>query len=367
MKRTIAIARKEIFHILRDPRSLMVSILMPLMMLLLFGYAIDMELRDLPIAILDQDRTQLSRKFVSHLTSSKFFIKTVDLRNRDQIEEGFRRNEYRAAILIPEGFDENITRGNESPVQVLIDGADATTAQTVDNYISQILVLLNRRLIDHDNVQAVFIDPAVRYFFNPQLRSADFIVPGLVAVIMMMICALLTSIAVAREKETGTLEQILTTPVLARNVMIGKVIPYMLISAFDAALVLIVGYYIFKVPMAGSWFVLAGYSTIYLLIALSFGLLISSVSKTQQVAMMMALLATLLPTLLLSGFIFSVDAMPIWLQVVCHVNPAFYYLKILRGIMLSGQAWYPIEGGIMLVMTLFLMTLAVIRFRDRLE
>ncbi|MBZ0265737.1 ABC transporter permease [bacterium] len=367
MKRTLAIARKEVFHILRDPRSLMVSVLMPLMMLLLFGYAIDMELRDLPIAILDQDRTPLSREFISHMTSSEFFIKNADLASRDQIEAGFRRSEYRAAIIIPKGFDEKVTRGEESPVQVLVDGADATTAQTVDNYISQVVILLNNRLVENREFQATLLDPRIRFFFNPQLRSADFVVPGLVAVIMMMICALLTSIAVAREKETGTLEQILTTPVLARNVMIGKVMPYMLISAFDAALVLIVGYFVFKVPMAGSWLVLAGYSTMYLLIALSFGLLISSVSKTQQVAMMMALLATLLPTLLLSGFIFSVDSMPLWLQVVCHANPAFYYLKILRGIMLSGHAWYPLEGGIMLGMAIFLMTLAVARFRDRLE
>jgi len=192
-------------------------------------------------------------------------------------------------------------------------------------------------------------------------------VPGLTAVIMIMICALLTSIAVTREKETGTLEQILTAPIASYQVMVGKVVPYMLIAAIDTALVLIVGRLVFHVPMEGSWWVLAGYSLVYLFISLAFGLLISAISKTQQVAMLMALLITMLPSLILSGFVFSIASMPRVLQWIAHLVPATYYLRVIRGIMLAGRSWFPFEGGVMLLMAAGFMTLAVKRFKSRLD
>jgi ABC-2 type transport system permease protein len=203
--------------------------------------------------------------------------------------------------------------------------------------------------------------------YNPELTSSHFIVPGLVAIVLIMICALLTSIAITREKETGTLEQVLTTPVRAAQVIAGKLVPYFVLAALDAALILVTGHVLFQVPLVGSVAALAGYSLLYVLIALALGLLISALVQTQRVAMMLALTMTMLPAMLLSGFVFPVRSMPVPLQVLAHIVPATYFLRIIRGIMLIGRDWYPVEGGAMLAMAVVLLVLATRRFRTRLE
>ena len=363
MNRIRAIAHKELLHILRDPRTLVVAILMPMMMVLLYGYAIDMEMDNLRVGILDEDQSSSSRDFVRRMTAGGFILDAGRLASRNEIERGFRCGIYHAVIIFPHGFAESLVRESVTPIQVLIDGADGTTAATVDNYLGAVVARINAEVIrekigsDRRPVQA-----RPRIFFNPELVSANFVVPGLVAVIMIMIGALLTSIAVAREKETGTLEQILTTPILPHQLIVGKVIPYMGIAALDAALVLAVGRIVFGVPMAGSWWVLAGYSLVYLVISLALGLLVSTISKTQQVAMI-----TMLPALMLSGFIFPIASMPIVLQGVSRLIPATYYLRVIRGIMLKGEMWFPLEAGVMAAMAVILLTLATRRFKARLE
>ena len=203
--------------------------------------------------------------------------------------------------------------------------------------------------------------------YNAELTSSHFIVPGLVAIVLIMICALLTSIAITREKETGTLEQVLTTPVSAGQVIVGKLLPYMALGAFDAVLILVVGQLLFQVPMRGSVLALAGYSLLYVLISLALGLLISALVKTQRVAMMLALTLTMLPAMILSGFIFPVRSMPLPLQGLAHLIPATYFLTVIRGIMLVGRNWYPLEGGVMLAMAVGLLVVAARRFGTRLE
>ena len=368
MNRTFAIARKEFLHILRDPRTLVVAILMPMMMVLLYGYAIDMEMDNVRIGILDEDHSSASRDFVRRMTAGGFMVDAERLTSRDAIERGFRRGNFHAVLVFPQGFSESLVREAATPVQVLIDGADGTTAATVDNYLGAVVARINGDMLrERFGSDRRPIQGRPRIYFNPELVSANFVVPGLVAVIMMMIGALLTSIAVTREKETGTLEQILTTPIAPHQLIVGKVIPYMGIAALDAALVLALGKVVFGVPMAGSWFVLAGYSLIYLIIALNLGLLVSTISKTQQVAMMFALMITMLPTLMLSGFIFPIASMPIVLQIVSHIIPATYYLEVIRGIMLKGEAWFPVQAGVMALMALILLALAIKRFKGRLE
>lgn len=368
MKRILAVARKETRHIWRDPRSLAVAIAMPLMMVVLYGYAIDMELKQLAVAFLDQDRTPASADLRRELTSSEFIIAVETLSDRRDIEPGFRQGRFRAALIIPVGYSERLLNEAESPVQIFVDGSDGSTAATVDNYLQAVMARINRRLTGEAlGVESFLIEPQTRILFNPQLVSAHFIVPGLVALILVMICALLTSIAIARERETGTLEQILTTPVAPAEVIIGKVIPYMLIGAVDAALILAAGTWIFGVPMNGSWWVLAGYTLIYIFISLALGLLISTFARTQQIAMIAALMGTMLPTLLLSGFIFSISSMPWILQQLSRIIPATYYLQIIRGIMLKGQNWYPGEAGALTVMAIFLITAAIFRFREKLD
>lgn len=368
MKRVWAIARKEFLHVLRDPRSLGFAILMPLMMVLLYGYAINMDLRNLRVGILDYDHSRESADFVSRMTSGEFIIAEKYLSSRDEIEEGFRRAEFYAALIFPEGYGRRLQESPTSPIQILVDGADGTTAATVGSYLEAVSALLNRdqmRTVIGDRAQPIEIRS--RVWFNPELVSARFIVPGLVAIVLMMICALLTSVAIVRERETGTLEQVLTTPVSAAQVVVGKVLPYMVIGVLDAALVLAMGRHAFGVPMNGSWIVLSGYSFIYLAIALSFGLLISTMSKTQQVAMMLAQIVTVIPTMVLSGFVFPVSSMPKLLQVLAHVFPAYYYQIVIRGVMMKGEHWYPFEGGIMLAMAVLLLIITAKRFHMRLD
>lgn len=368
MKRIFALARKEVLHILRDPRSLAVAIAMPLGMLLLFGYAIDMELRSLPVGVMDLDHSQTSRAIVRDMTAGGFIVDAGRIHSRDEVERGFRRKEFLAVLVFPEGMDRDLADGNSPTIQLLIDGSDAATAQTVENYMSAVIARKNIELLREDlgDIKPP-LEARVRFLFNPELRSPDFVVPGLTAVIMIMICALLTSVAVAREKETGTMEQIMTTPIKPSHVLIGKVIPYMVIAVLDATLVLLIGRVVFHVQMAGSWWILAAYSLLYLFISLALGLLVSTLAKTQQVAMTVALVATMLPTLLLSGFLFPLSGMPQVLQWIAHIIPATYYLEVIRGIMLTGRHWYPFELGIMLVMALFLMSVSMRKFRSRLD
>lgn len=366
MRRILAVARKEVLHILRDPRSLGVAVFMPLGMLLIYGFAIDMELKELPIAVLDQDHSLESRELLRRVASSSFMVEAARLTSRDEIEPGFRRNRYRAALIVPRGYAEALTGAEPAKLQVLIDGADGSTAATVDNYLRAMIRLADARAREGTGVRPP-VDVRTRIRFNPELESTHFIVPGLVAVVLMMICALLTSIAITREKETGTLEQILTTPVTPMQVIVGKLLPYVGVASIDTALVLGVGRVVFGVPMAGSWWVLAAYSLLFVLIALALGLLVSSVAQTQRVAMFAALMATFLPTMLLSGFIFAHASMALPLRVLGKVIPATHYLIIVRGIMLKGELWFPKELLIMTAMLIVLVVGATRRFRETLE
>lgn len=365
MRRTLALARKEVLHILRDPRSLAVAILMPLILVLLFGYAIDMELRRLPVAFLDRDGTPGSRDLVAALTGSDFIYAIAHLANREQIEPLFRDRSAYAAVVIPRGYARALAKGQNAHVQLLIDGADGSTAATVQNYLNAAILQANTRGAPAS--MGFGLDMRLRFLFNPQLESQTFIVPGLVAIVMMMICALLTSIAVAREKETGTLEQILTTPVHASQVIAGKVLPYTAIAALDATLILAAGRLVFRVPMMGSWLLLAMYSLEFLLIALALGLLVSTLVNSQRAAMMLALTMTLLPTIILSGFVFPVASMPAALQWLARIIPAYYYIRVIRSLMLVGTDWFPMEAAVMAAMAVVLLGLAGRRFSSRLE
>ena len=365
MRRIRAIAHKEMLHILRDRRSLMVALAMPLTLVVLYGYALDMELKDLKVGVLDEDHSPASRDLIRDMTSSGFIIDAERLANRSVIEPGFRRNRFLAALVVPRGYAEDLAAGRPAEVQLLIDGADASTAATVDNYLRSVLQRVNSRLRVTGSAEPPGPQPVMRVLYNPELVSSHFIVPGLVAIVLIMICALLTSIAVTRERETGTLEQVLTTPVLAGQVIVGKLLPYLVLGAIDATLIIVAGRVLFQVPMLGSSFALAGYSLLYVLISLALGLLISVVVRTQRVAMMVALTTTMLPAMILSGFIFPVGSMPAPLQVVAHLIPATYFLRIIRGIMLVGRNWYPLEGGVMLAMAMGLLVLATRRFGTR--
>lgn len=367
MRRVRALALKELLHIVRDRRSLAVAVLMPVAMVLLYGAVIDMEMHDLPVGVLDHDHSDRSRAFTQALQASGFIVETARLENAAEVEPGFRQGRFLAALVIPRGYAATVARGEPATVQVLVDGSDATTAAVAANYLQAVVQRQALALVRESAAPPPPFGARARVWFNPELRSAHFVVPGLVALVLMMICAILTSIAITREKETGTLEQILTTPISPAQVIIGKVLPYVVLGALDAALILGIGRVVFKVPMNGSWWVLSAYCLLFVVIALGVGLLISARSRSLRVAMMAAVTATMLPTMILSGFLFPVESMPVPLQFVCRALPATHFLVVLRGIMLRGENWHPLQTAVLAAQATLLLIAAVRSFRLRLE
>ncbi|MCX7835570.1 MAG: ABC transporter permease [bacterium] len=364
-----AISHKEILHILRDKRTLFVAVAMPVMMLLLYGYAIDMDLKNITVGIYDQDQSNHSRKLLERVLANQTFIQTAHLTHYNQIEQGFRTQTFRVAIIIPHQFANSLAQKKQTPIQVIIDGSDANSANIIMNSISASIQSFSLEFfqtqLNTPNIPLINIQS--RIWFNEELKSPIFIVPGLIALFLVMVCALLTSVALAKEKELGTLEQLLTTPIKAQEMMIGKLLPYTLIASIDATLVLLIGRYLFQVPLKGSVFALVVYSAIYLLVALGMGLMISVLVKTQQLALMSALVATLLPTLLLSGLIFPISSMPKALQVISYIIPARWYIEIVRGVMLKGINWFPKNAFILFSMAILLITMSTRKFHQQLK
>lgn len=362
----LPVIRKELIHIRRDPRTLAIIIIMPLLQLLLFGYAIDMDVKDIKIGVLDQSRTPASRELISKFTDSDYFDRTEVITTRSQIQNLFRACRIKAALVIPEDFERSVRRHAVTPVQIIIDGTDANTGSIILNTTRQ---LLTEASFAASGLSKPPLNIATSIWYNPDQKSSHYIVPGLVAVLLMMICALLTSITITREKETGTMEQILVSPLKPHQVIIGKILPYVGLASVAASLVLLMGRFWFGVPFVGSLLVLTLLSLLYLLTALAFGILISTVAQTQQVAMMLALMGTMLPSVMLSGFVFPVRSMPLALQWLSKVIPATHYLVIIRGILLKGNGWsvlYPYAVYLVLL-SLFLLAIGVKQFKIRLE
>jgi ABC-2 type transport system permease protein len=339
---------------------------MPVLQMMLFSYAIDMDVKDIRVGIYDQSHTPASRELLHKFTGSDYFEEREIINNRSAIEDLFRSRKIKAAIVIPSDFAESIRRERNTPVQILIDGSDANTGSIVVNSTRR---LLSEASFGLSSLPAAPLDVTYSIWYNPEQESSHFIVPGLVAVLMMMICALLTSIAITREKETGTMEQLLVAPVKPYQIIIGKVLPYVALASVAATAVLLVGRFWFKVPFNGSLLLLVGLSLIYLLTALSLGILISTIARSQQTAMMMALMGTLMPSVLLSGFVFPIRSMPMFLQALSKVIPATHFLVVIRGILLKGNSLsvlWPSALSLVIIAAI-LLTISVRRFKVRLE
>ena len=329
------IALKEIRHLTRDIRSLMIAILMPVMMTLLYGYAINLDIKDIRLAVFDYDETRESRDLAARFYTSGYFARPASEATLDAPEEIFKRSEAHCILTIRPGFAEALKQGDKFELGLLVDGADANTASAASSYAG---IVLNKLLLEQlpPDFEIPGVTLSTQVFYNPDLKSSDFFVLGLIAVILMLVSALLTSLTIAREKETGTMEQLLTAPVKPRQIILGKVIPYFVLAAFDGFLVWAFAVFHFGVPMNGSLLLMVCFGTIYVLAALSIGILVSTLVKTQQVAMMTTLMVTMMPSVLLSGFAFEIRNMPLPLQLLSYVVPARYFIVIIRGVMLKG-------------------------------
>jgi ABC-2 type transport system permease protein len=337
---------------------------MPVLMLFLYGFALNMEIQNIDLIVLDHNKSPDSRALIREFEGSKYFTVSHFKGPESQLEAFFDRREARMIMIIPRDFSKDLYRQPRTRVQVLIDASDPNAAQAIRNYANIIF-----RSFKSERVNAAIFNAQPTIWYNPALKSSYFFVPGLAVLILVMISALLTSIAIVREKETGTMEQILVSPVRPMEIIIGKVVPYIFLAFLDLVIILLIAHFVFEVPFVGQLSLLIFCSLIFIFSALSLGLLISTKAQTQQVAMMMALMATLLPTVILSGFIFPIPSLPKILQLLTYAVPARYFMVVIRGIMLKGNSLQQVlpEISILAAIGIVLLAVSAKKFRTTLE
>ncbi|MCX5808352.1 MAG: ABC transporter permease [Proteobacteria bacterium] len=367
LMRIKAIVKKEAIQILRDPLSLAMAFLMPVMLLFIFGYAITMDVDNLSTVVYDRDKSSMSREFIAEFRESRYFTIVGYAEKQADIDRYIDSGLARVAISIPEDFSKNMKTGRNAEIQVAVDGSDSNTATIALGYISAISELYSQRINkapvttfnsphsgrEGEVPRTLFVEgatgyplagvplivtPRMRVWYNPELKSRNFIVPGLIAVIMAIIAALLTSLTIAREWERGTMEQLISTPVKPPELIIGKLFTYFIIGLIDVLMSTLIGIYLFDVPLKGSPLLLMMLSSLFLFGGLSLGILISVVAKSQLIASQVSIIVSYLPALLLSGFMFSISNMPGPLQIVSYIIPARYFVTMLKAIYLKDSA-----------------------------
>ena len=337
--KTVAVARKELRQIRRDRRTLLILLFVPVFFLLIYGYALNFDIRNVQLGLQDNDRSTASRELVSAFVNSGYFDLVGEAVNPDAIDDMLDRDEARAVLVIPARFGADVAAGRPTSVQFIVNGDNANTATTVVGYANG---LINSQSSQYElkaragSLTGPVLTVEPRVWYNPELRSTLFLVPGLIAYIAMLTAVVSTALSIVREKEAGTMEQVRMSPIGPVPYVLGKTAPYFVVSLISSMSIVVAAIVLFDMPMRGSWFVLVGVVSLFLVGALAFGLLISSIADSQQVAFQVALLTSFLPTLMLSGFIFPISSMPTFLQVVTRIVPARYFLVALRGIVLKG-------------------------------
>ncbi|HEX8254651.1 MAG TPA: ABC transporter permease [Thermoanaerobaculia bacterium] len=367
MKRLIGLLRKETFHILRDRRTLAVLLLLPVVQVVLFGYAIRTDVNDVRIAIVDPSPDDMTLQLRSRLVGANLFRTVAVLRTTNELEHLFQSGEAQAAIVFEPSFAEHLASGTGAQLLIITDATEPNTGATIESYARNVVQQFEREVRARDG--ALQIVPQGRLLFNPTAESKNLFVPGLMAFVLTIISTLMTAITIAREKETGTMETLLVSPLRPWEIIIGKVAPYLLVGFAAAIGVVVEARLIFGVPLRGSALLLLAETLLFILVSLAIGVLISSRTSSQRVAMTGALLGTMLPTLILSGFIFPVESMPAPLQLVSNVVPAKWFVVIARGIMLKGTGLHYLwqETLILASMATVLLILSTRSFSERLE
>ena len=340
--RTWAIARKELFHIFRDWRSLGLVILMPVLLMLLFGYAVSLDVKKVPMVVLDRDKSQESLSFIHRFSASPYFHLRFFAQSEKEVKRLIDRGEVKMGLVLPWDFSKMIKSGRKATVQVLLDGSDSNTANIILTYVQGVARQYNQEktFLKIERLGGQKVNPPIegrpRIWFNEELESKNYFIPGLVAVIMSIIGVLLTGQVIVREWERGTMELLISTPVRKEELIIGKLFPYFFLGLLDLSLAVLMGTWVFEVPFRGSIALLFLLSCIYILVALALGMTISTVAKTQILANQMAMVIGFLPTFLLSGFTFVIANMPFWLQIITYGIAPRYYVTILKEIFLKG-------------------------------
>jgi ABC-2 type transport system permease protein len=338
-----AVALKEVRQIRRDPRTLLVLLFMPAFFLFLYGYALNFDIRHVTLSVEDRDMSPESRQLIASFVESTYFDRVAPIRTDGEVEAAMDRDRARAVLVIPTGFSQDLRRGVRPEVQVILNGDNANTATTVLGYVTA--VLQAAALTNAPQVAMVAVAP--RVWYNPELRSSLFLVPGLIAYLAMISAVVATALSIVREKETGTIEQVRMAPISTAAFVVGKTVPYLVISQVSAMLVVLASMALFDLPMRGSWLTLSAVIAVFLAGALGTGLLVSTMADTQQVAFQAGALVAFLPTLILSGFIFPIASMPVVLQWITLAVPARHFLVALRGVVLKGLGFWDVWPSVM--------------------
>ena len=368
MKRFFGFVKKEFFHIFRDRRTVVILFGIPIIQLLLFGTVITNEIRDAHIAIYDQSKDEVTREITEKLLSSGYFLLDRNLENMDDIESILKEGKVKEILVFEQNFGRSLEKEGKASVQIIADASDPNMGRLLANYTSGII---NDYVLKQmgDLKMPLQIEPEVRMYYNEELKSVYMFVPGIMSMILMLISAMMTSISITREKELGTMEILLVSPLRPVQIILGKVVPYLVLSVINALVILLIGHLIFGVPINGSWVLLMGESILFIMMALCLGILISSVAKNQMTAMFISMIGLMLPTILLSGFIFPIENMPVPLQILSLIIPPRWFIIILKNIMLKGTGLIYVwkETLILIFMAVVFISIAVRKFKIRLE
>jgi ABC-2 type transport system permease protein len=369
MNRFLGFVRKEFLHIFRDYRTLFILFGIPVAQILIFGYAVSMDIKNVGIAFLDLSHDEITRKLSDKIVSSGFFIETEELLNYNDIDRVLKKGKTKAVIIFEEGFGRKLIREGTASLSIIADGSEPNTATLITSYTTAIVNDFSAGMAPADMNSAIRITPEVKMFYNPNLQSHFMFVPGVITLILILICALMTSVTITREKEFGTMEVLLVSPLRPVQIILGKVTPYFLLSFINVLLILAMSWLVFGLPVKGSIVLLLAESMLYILMSLSLGILISTVSSTMQQAIFISLIGLMLPTILLSGFIFPIENMPKIYDYVSMIVPPRYFITIIKNIMIKGTGLTFIwkETLILTFMTIVFIGISVRKFKIRLE
>lgn len=367
MRQFLTFVKKEFAHVLRDRKTLLILFGLPIVQILIFGFALTNEVKNSNIVIVDYAKDAASQKLITKIEASRYFEIEKALISQREIEDAFKTGKIKMAITFPENFDYNLSHERKTQLRIILDATDPNQATTLNNYVSSIVADYQLEL-NLGNAVPMIIQPETRMLYNPQLKGIHNFVPGVMALVLMLVCVMMTAISIVREKETGTMEILLVSPFKPILVVLSKAVPYLILSLVNVVTILLLSVYVMDLPIIGSVALLFAESTLFIITSLSLGLLISVKTQSQQVAMLISLMGMLLPTMIFSGFMFPVENMPWPLQAISNVIPAKWFYIIVKNIMIKGLGFSAVwkETLILLGSTLLFMVVAIKNFKIRL-
>jgi ABC-2 type transport system permease protein len=368
MKQFLIFVKKEFAHVLRDRKTLLILFGMPVVQILIFGFALTNEVKSSKIVVLDQAKDEASQQLISRISASRYFEVEKSVMNLEQLDAAFKRGDIRMAVIFPAGFNEDLHHQNSAQIQIIADASDPNSATTLTSYVGAIIQDYLAELNKIANVP-YRIQPEVRMLYNPQLKGAPNFVPGVMALVLMLVCVMMTAVSIVKEKETGTMEILLVSPVKPILIIISKAIPYLILSLVNVASILLLSVFVLDLPINGSILLLFAESTLFIITCLTIGIFISVKTNSQQVAMLISLMGMMLPTILFSGFMFPIENMPVALQWFSNIIPSKWYYIIVKNIMIKGLGFSAIwkETLILTSITLAMLVISLKSFKIRLS